>query len=743
MNTLTKLAIGLFLGVFLQQYALAGAAADAFSRKDYNEAYRQWSKTPNTSEAKFGIGRILLEGLGGPKDSDKGLASIRDAASTGYRPAVEYLAVYFQKSGALNSAIPYLKRLQATSKTLKRQEEIVRILGNVTRRPHSQNRVFCEELKILSELGGSADMSTARDCALNGLPSAMTKAQAESELKSTLVSSPSFKSLERLAPDALNPASDGFDPTSLLDALIKVDPTLSSNDSKRLLSLGGVSKDICVSLPSSNANQKSNQLSYCALAALTGDRQLAITSANAFSSGEFGRKSADLAIKFAQLAGSPPELNGLQLQMFAEDQSKWKEHLDFLSATAQTLSQDEINVGMRFQSDIAGRSGSGYTRAEYAQLLNVAVNVNIKNLDLELLDRLIEAKNVLPVPSSFAILGGEPKDLESNLEILKKRFSGEQGIRFKLTKAKGNEDIRAFLPLVVELIALNPTLEQVERIKLLDDSLNLIERKKTTLLGSDAIILGNLFNDINANGAFETDQKAYRIAALVRKKIDESRTLAATNNPELLVELNTLNQKLTNFIVAPRSNVVETNSNQGPSVISNEPKTQVSEPLSVFDERKLVCNRTNLPNECRDVGLILTKRLQSEPFGFHTNGLLNEALTYLGKAVAAGDLVAHRYIVDAYEMKPLLTGDDKKQSDRSLQALIAKGDIGGELRRHLKIINTNPLNQVVTNLSSIFSGGNRFADACSKVKAIFQRNRLDDYDRGLAVAALESKTCKP
>ena len=37
--------------------------------------------------------------------------------------------------------------------------------------------------ETLAELGGSADKVTTRECALNGLPSAITKAQAEAELK--------------------------------------------------------------------------------------------------------------------------------------------------------------------------------------------------------------------------------------------------------------------------------------------------------------------------------------------------------------------------------------------------------------------------------------------------------------------------------------------------------------------------------------------------------------------------------
>lgn len=741
MHALIKFTVGLLIGLLLQHSAFAGAAADAFARKDYNEAYRQWSKTPDTLEAKYGIGRILLEGLGGPKDTDKGLASIKDAASGGYRPALEYLADFFERSGAYNSAISYLRRLQETSKTQKRQEEIVRMLAAMTRKPHSKNKDFCQELKTLSELGGSADKITTRECALNGLPSAITKAQAEAELKATLVSAPSINSLERLAPVTLNPDSASFDPTSVLDALLKVDPTLSGTDSKNLAELGAVSRDVCVSLPSANQTQKINQLSYCALAALKGDRQLAITSAKAFASGELGRKSADLAIKFARLAGSPPELNGMQLQMLAESPTKWKDHLDFLTASVQTLSGAEVNAAIRFQTSLASKPVRGYTRTEYAQLLSVAAIA--KNIDLEELEKLLNARDVLPAPSSFAALGGEPKDLDLNYELLKKRFSGEPGVRYKLTKARSSGDVRTFLPLVNELIALNPTLEQTERANLLEDSLNMVELRGVALKATSAITLGNLFLSLSFEGTPESEQKGYRTAAIVRKKLEQARELDVQKSPESTTELNAVIQKITNYIISPQVNATGIVPNQGSTVFGAQEKPQATQPMSVLDERKIVCNRTNLPDICREVGLTLTKQLQTDRFSLKATDLLNEALSYLGKAVAAGDLLAHRYIVDAYDTKQLATEEDRKQSSRSLEVLLARGDIGGELRRHLKTINTNPISQVLTNLGSIFRGGNQFADACSKVRAIAGSNRLDDYDMGLAAAALDSTTCKP
>jgi len=743
MHTIFKFIAALAISSFFQHSALAGAAADAFSRKDYNEAYRQWSKNPDTAEAKLGIGRILLEGLGGPKDSEKGLSKIKEAASAGYSPAMVYLATYFKKEGAYSSAISYLRRLQAKSKSLSRQKEIVTLLGTITKRPQYKSRNFCEEVKTLSELGGSADKTITRECALNGLPSSITRMQAESELKGTLATNPSYNSLKRLAPGALNPESASFDPASVLSALLAVDPTLSKGESKELTITGAVSKSICVKLPTTNTTQKNNQLSYCALAALMGDQQLAIISSRAFASGDLGRKSTELALTFAKLAGSPPELNGLQLQMLTETPNKWSEHLEFLSSTVQTLSASDLNAAIRFQSNAASKPVKGYTRVEYAKLLRVSVGND--NIDLEELERVLNARNALPMPTAFAALGGEPEDLASNYELLKKRFSGEKGIRYKLAKTRTSNDLRSFLPLVAELTEVNQTLKQSERIALLEEALSLIERNGITLDAKNAITLGDLFLSVGYDKSTELAPKGYRTAAAVKQQLEQSQGRGTSVNTEATAKLNELIQKITNYLVSPQAVQADKKSNEGEVFPNTRPKpSPKNQAGNALEEQKIICDRTKLPDICRGVGKTLVKQLQNERYGLKASDLLDDALSYLRKATEAGDLVAHRYIVDAYEAKQLLSEADRKQSDQSLETLLARGDIGGELRRHLKTINTNAVTQLLTNLGSILTGDRRFSEACSKVRSISQSNQLDDvYDRGLAAAALDSVTCRP
>ena len=743
MHTLVKFTFGLLIGLLIQQSAFAGPAADAFARRDYNEAYRQWSKTPDTLEAKFGIGRILLEGLGGPKDTDKGLASIKSAASAGYRPALEYLADFYQKSGGYTSAISYLRKLQESSKTLKRQEEIVRMLGTMTRKPQSKNKEYCEEVKTLAELGGSADKVTTRECALNGLPSAITKAQAEAELKKTLSTSPSFNSLERLAPAALNPQSSSFDPESVFNAVLKVDPSFSSSDTKNLTDLGSVSRDVCISLPTSTLKQKLNQLSYCALAAVKGDRELAIASARAFAQGELGRKSPQLAITFAKLAGSPPELNGLQLQMLSESPLKWNEHLNFLATSAQTLSDLEFAAALQFQINAASQPVSGFGKDHYAILLNVAVGR--EKIELEQLEQLLNAKDKMPAPTVFGEIKGEPADLERNHELLKKRFSGAPGVSFKLKKAKSSGDIKSFLNHVQELMVLTPTMAQGERIKLLDDTLELINLKGVALEATSANVLARLFLSVNYGETNEALTRGNQTAYEVLKKLEASQKNDVRKSSEDSAELGQNIQKLKSYIFGRPATVVQQAPIETPSfrMTETKPKINLEVQSNDLEEKKLLCDKTRAPDACREAGRLLTIKFLGATYQLKAADHLSEALNYLNKAAWGGDLIAHRYIVDALEGKQGPSEADKKQSAESLDFLLARGDVGGELRLHLKTINTNILERTLSGIGSIFTRENRFLAACTKVKAILESNRLDEYDRDLAVAGLNSLTCNP
>ena len=743
MNTLVKFTIGLLIGLLVQQSVFAGLAADAFARGNYNEAYRQWSKTPDTLEAKFGIGRILLEGLGGPKDTDKGLASIKSAASAGYRPALEYLADFYQKSGGYTSAISYLRQLQVSSKTLKRQEEIVRMLGTMTRKPQSKNKEYCEEVKTLAELGGSADKVTTRECALNGLPSAITKAEAEAELKKTLSTSPSFNSLERLAPAALNPQSSSFDPESVFNALLKVDPSFSSSDTKNLTDLGSVSRDVCISLPTSTLKQKLNQLSYCALAAIKGDRELAIASARAFAQGELGRKSPQLAITFAKLAGSPPELNGLQLQMLSESPLKWNEHLNFLATSAQTLSDPEFAAALQFQIDAASQPVSGFGKEHYAILLNVAVGR--EKIELAQLELLLNAKDRMPAPTVFGEIKGEPADLERNHDLLKKRFSGVPGVNFKLKKAKSSGDIKSFLNHVQELMVLTPTMAQEERIKLLDYTLELINLKGVALEARSANVLASLFLSVNYGETNEGADRGNQTALVVMRKLEQSQMNDLLKSPEAATELSQNIQRIKSYLLDRPAIVVQQKSSEKSPTPTWEPKkpTNVETQLKDIDEKKLLCDKTRAPDICREAGRLLTIKFLGETYQLKAADHLSEALKYLNKAAWGGDLIAHRYIVDALEGKKGSSEADKKQSAESLDFLLARGDVGGELRLQLKTINTNILERTISSIGAIFNGENRFLAACTKVKAILESNRLDEYDRDLAVAGLNSLTCNP
>ena len=73
------------------------AGLAAFKAEDYDRAYRLWfmalSENPLDSEANFGLGQIILEGLGTTNaDQKEGLSYINTAIDAGYGEAALYLA---------------------------------------------------------------------------------------------------------------------------------------------------------------------------------------------------------------------------------------------------------------------------------------------------------------------------------------------------------------------------------------------------------------------------------------------------------------------------------------------------------------------------------------------------------------------------------------------------------------------------------------------------------------------------
>jgi len=178
--TFTQRAL-VFLTVLASVFVHNPASADgmaAFARRDYNEAYRVWSRNPDTAEASYGIGRIVLEGLGSaPRNPEKGLSLIQRAASASYRPALTYLADYYERTGNSQQAIKFLDRL-SDNKDLALEQRILLLLAKVVKGEPATSAKFCETNLNISKLGGQVKQIDTALCAMNGHPSVQTKDDA-------------------------------------------------------------------------------------------------------------------------------------------------------------------------------------------------------------------------------------------------------------------------------------------------------------------------------------------------------------------------------------------------------------------------------------------------------------------------------------------------------------------------------------------------------------------------------------
>ena len=184
------LLASLILTVFssLPHYAYATKAMDAFKKKDYNEAYRLWTREPDKAESQYGLGRILLEGLGGPADRSKGLDLLAKAANKNYMRAIRYLAKYYERKGSFKLAITYLKKTGNPKKDLNLQSKILKLTKKriSSKTPLWKTKMYCREATVFSQAGGEIpEKNLMEKCAISNNKSIYTKRQALDSLAQT------------------------------------------------------------------------------------------------------------------------------------------------------------------------------------------------------------------------------------------------------------------------------------------------------------------------------------------------------------------------------------------------------------------------------------------------------------------------------------------------------------------------------------------------------------------------------
>jgi TPR repeat protein len=160
--------------------AVAADAMSAFARKDYNEAYRIWYANPDTAEAQYGMGRIVLEGLGAaPKNPEKGLNLITKSASKGYRPALQYMAELTERSGNLQQALKFYESL-SNKQDILLEQKILSIMVRIYKPDPTNSKKYCEQLVRVQNLGATSKDIDMALCSWRGYDSSKTKEEAAS-----------------------------------------------------------------------------------------------------------------------------------------------------------------------------------------------------------------------------------------------------------------------------------------------------------------------------------------------------------------------------------------------------------------------------------------------------------------------------------------------------------------------------------------------------------------------------------
>ncbi len=349
----------IFLLLFTSTGALANSGMTAFNRKDYNEAYRIWSRSPDTAESQYGLGLLHYEGLGGPRNAAKGLSLLQSASDKGYKASTEYLASIYERTNDSRNAIRFLDRLQSQEKTLKTQERLVAAHKKLAKDLPAKSTDYCLAITELSKLGGSPDSGAPEMCALNGLASPVTLDTARQWLARNFSQRPTLEGIEMLAEELLNPKSASFNPSVIEEAVWSLDNDLSNQTIKKILhEKGKVSQDTCRTLPFREPDQRARLSSYCTLVVIAGINKDPLVVAKEYITATQGRVATRLTDRVSRgvaLLSLQKErfdsAEGIYLRLEVNRLSnKWRDSIELISRNLKQLSsskspQNRIELG--------------------------------------------------------------------------------------------------------------------------------------------------------------------------------------------------------------------------------------------------------------------------------------------------------------------------------------------------------------------------------------------------------------
>ncbi len=365
----------ILLSLLTSTGAFANSGMNAFNRKDYNEAYRVWSRSPDTAESQYGLGLLHYEGLGGPKNAAKGLSLLQSASDKGFKASTEYLANVYERTNDPKNAIRFLDRLQNQEKTLKTQERLVAAHRKLAKDLPAKSTDYCLAITELTRLGGSPDSGSPEMCALNGLASPVTLDAARQWLARNFSQRPTLDGIEMLAEELLNPKSPSFNPSVIEEAIWALDSDLSNQTIKKILvEKGKVNQDTCRTLPFREPDQRTRLSSYCTLVVIAGVNKDPLLVAKEYITATQGR----VATRLTDRVSRGVTLLSLQKERFDSSEglylrlavnrltNKWQDSIELISKNLKQLESSKSpqnKIELRFILDRANMSSRSWDKA--------------------------------------------------------------------------------------------------------------------------------------------------------------------------------------------------------------------------------------------------------------------------------------------------------------------------------------------------------------------------------------------
>ena len=674
----------------------ASEAMDAFNKKDYNEAYRLWSRDPDKTESQYGIGRILLEGLGGDPNPTKGLNLLVSSANKKYMRSIRYLAKYYEKQRNYSAAIKYLKKTGNPKSNLKLQTKIIKLTKNLRlKKPVWESKLYCSEATIYLKAGGDSleEKNLMEKCAVSNNKSNFTKDEAIKSLVKVYTSSPNNEIFNLINTNTISQESVNLlvksyteNPSKPAFNLIKkYAPTLSIESKTLLIDSFSV---------------KPNDSTFTLIGSLV-----------------LEPKSKNFA----------PEV----VENFFWGKQKERKEPIFLN----TLKS--YNLQMKVCKSLPGKTESEKNKANSYCLLSALIENDTKIIE-QIAKSFYDGTN-----------GGKIDTIKGNyLKNIAGLSADENTDQLQLNAYMLTNNWREHLTTLEKLIGKILIKQDILEKHLTFQLDKLVLYKQSGYAKNHGVQLANVLIKIRTTPR-DIRIKAFKILPMLPDANKFKYPTADVKLPMLINELEKVAYKLEtpSADITKPSTTARSRSESSLDIIKNDPgyfATKNPKPIGKYtvgyEKLKIECDSAGMYDSCaRAAKIIMSDAPPKEYKNIKKKERKNIGIELLKKGANAESPKSMIMLYDIYSKD--LDSNSKAKANEYLAILVSNENPAGLLRENLKEIPTSFVSGLITGIGLII-GDRKHKQACKGIEILVRGKKLDLNDQIKAEEALENEVCR-